>query len=335
MTVRWGIAGTGRIALAFAAALRRVEGGVLSAVASRSAGRAEQFAAESGAARGHGSFESLLADRDVDVVYVASPHTEHCAQTVAALEAGKHVLVEKPCAMDRAEAERMVAAARASGCFLMEAMWSRFVPAYTRLRALADSGDLGDLRTVHATFGFVADPDPAGRLLNPALGGGVLLDIGVYPINLAMWLLGAPDLARATVVRGQTGVDVETAFCLGWDTGAVATGQASLRTWLPTTGLVVGSQAWVELPRPHHHPESLVVQHHGPKGRVTEDLPIGGDGLRFEIAHVHACLAQGLTESPVMPLSDSLALMVVLDRLRDDAALAGDQLDRRVAGHPD
>lgn len=325
MSVRWGIASTGRIAADFARALARVGDGELVAVASRTQERAEQFAARVGAPQAHGSLSSMLGNDGVDVVYVASPHSEHAAQSVAALEAGKHVLVEKPFTLDLAQAERVVAAARLSGRFLMEALWSRFLPAYSRLKELVRNGEIGEVRGVQASFGFPAPPDPSRRLLDPVLGGGALLDLGIYPVHLASWLLGPPRDVAAVATFGPTGVDVDTAISLGWEAGAVATAHVSLTTWLPTTGLVLGADGWVELPLPHHHPETLTVHRHPAGGRglerVEEQWPVGGDGLRYEIAHVHDCLAQGLAQSPVLPWVDSLSMMATLDRVRSQIGL--------------
>lgn len=323
--MRWGIAGTGGIATEFARALARVEGGQLVGVGSRSLTRATDFARATGAARAHGSLPGLLADDDVDVVYIASPQSEHAAHAVAALEAGKHVLVEKPFTLDVGQAQRVLAAADRSGMFLMEAMWSRFLPAYVRLRELVTGGAIGEVRAVHATLGFPAVKVPVHRLLDPALGGGALLDLGVYPVHLATCLLGAPDAVAAVASIGPTGVDLDTAVSLRWASGSVATAQASLTTWLPMTGVVVGTEGWLELPAPHHVPESLTLHVHRDGGqpplRTVEEHPTGGDGLRFEIAHVHECLARGLRESPVMPWDQTLSLMTVLDQVRAEIDL--------------
>lgn len=336
MTVRWGIAGTGNIAAEFARALARVEGGHLVAVGSRTKQRAQEFAASVGAAHAHGSLAELVADEDVDVVYVASPHSEHAAQAVAALEAGKHVLVEKPLTLDVVQARKVLAAAKGSGRFAMEGMWSRFLPAYARLQELVADGAIGEVRAVQATFGFPAAALPAGRLLDPALGGGALLDLGVYPLHLATFLLGAPDAVAAVATLGPTGVDVDTAVSLRWADGATASAQVSLTTWLPMTGVVVGTDGWVELPAPHHVAESLTLHRHGtggvPPTRSHEAHPIGGDGLRFEIAHVHACLVRGLRQSPVLPLAQSLMQMEVLDQVRTQIGLQLPSPSVRTAG---
>lgn len=325
MTVRWGIAGTGRAGKDFARALARVDDGRLVAVASRTDDGAGRFAEQVGRCRPHGSPSSMLADDEVDIVYIASPPSEHAMQAVAAIEAGKHVLLEKPFTMDQMQAQRVVAAARACGGFLMEALWSRFLPAYGRLEQIVTTGLIGEVRSVQASFGFPAPHDAMGRLFDPALGGGALLDLGIYPVHLATWLLGPPQAVVAVATIGPTGVDLDTVAGLGWDGGAVATAQASLTTWLPMTGIVMGSDGWVELPFPHHCPESLTIHRH-PHSQLrrestVEHWPIGGDGLRFEIAHVHDCLAQGLQQSPRMPWDDSLSMMVTLDRVRSQIGL--------------
>jgi predicted dehydrogenase len=318
--VRWGISSTGGIAQSFAKALARVDDAQLLAVGSRSLDRAKAFADEYGVDRAHGSFTELLADDDVDVVYISSPHSEHRREALAAVEAGKHVLVEKPFGLSAAEAHDVFDAAKDAGVFVMEALWSRFLPAHVRLRELVAEGVIGEVRTVEASFGFPMPFKPEHRLLNPQLGGGALLDLGIYPVNVAVQLLGPPTDVRAVATMGQTGVDVNTAVAMTFPGGAVATATCSLNSVLASTARVIGSAGWIDLPNPQHCPESLTLRTIDDliarKPGEVIDLPVGGDGLRYQVHEVHRCLREGLQQSPVMSWQHTLDLMTVLDRAR-------------------
>ncbi|HXY93001.1 MAG TPA: Gfo/Idh/MocA family oxidoreductase, partial [Acidimicrobiia bacterium] len=205
--VRWGIASTGGIAASFTKDLAFVDDAEVVAVASRARKTARRFAAAHGIPRAHDSYEAMAADPNVDVVYVATPHSRHCADTLLFLAAGKHVLCEKPFALNHAQASSMAADARARGLFLMEAMWSRFLPAYVELRRLVAGGAVGEVVLVEGAFGFAVPFDASHRLFAPELGGGALLDVGVYPVQLAHLLLGTPAGVSAVAAMGATGVD--------------------------------------------------------------------------------------------------------------------------------
>ncbi|HEX8803136.1 MAG TPA: Gfo/Idh/MocA family oxidoreductase [Acidimicrobiales bacterium] len=325
--VRWGIAGTGGIARRFALGLDQRDDARLVAVASRSGERARAFAAEhgtgprggAGAVRAHGAYDDLAADPDVDAVYVATPHARHCADTLLYLSAGRHVLCEKPLAMNQAQAAAMAAAARSRGLFLMEAMWSRFLPAYRALRSLIGDGRVGEPLVVEADFGFVLPPDPTHRLFDPALGGGALLDLGVYPVQLASLVLGPPDVVRAAGRLGRTGVDEHVAAVLGHPGGAVAVAKAALDAPLSCTARVTGSDGWIALPAFMHCPGSLTLQ--DPHGREQLELPVDGEGLSYEAGEVARCLELGLTESPDMPLDESVRIAGTLDAIRAEIGL--------------
>jgi predicted dehydrogenase len=315
--VKWGICSTGWIAHEFARALTRVPSARLVAIGSRSRDRADAFAAEHGVARAHASLEALLADDDVDVVYVASPQSEHRRDAVLAAEAGKHVLVEKPFALSAAEAQEVFDAAAANGVFAMEAMWSRFVPAHVRLRELVAAGVIGDVLSIDASFGFPLQHDPDHRLHRLELGGGALLDLGVYPVNTALQLLGPPVDVVATAAFGPTGVDVHTAVAMRFDAGAIATARCSLSASDLCTARVIGSKGLIEIPHMHFAPEYLDVRRFfSGLGDERIHLPIGDDGLRYQVHEVHACLEQGLQQSKVMSWQHTIDLMTVLDRAR-------------------
>jgi predicted dehydrogenase len=310
---RWGWIATGGIARSVAQDLPLTEGAQPLAVASRDAGRARAFADEHGFERSYGSYEELLADPDVDAVYVATPHAQHHLVVSAALRAGKPVLVEKAVTCTAAAAHDLAAIARAEGVFLMEAMWTRFLPTVVALREAVTSGAIGDLRTVHADFGFPLDPpDPSHRLLDPAQGGGALLDLGVYPVSFAQMLLGTPTTVATTGLLGPTGVDVEAALLLGWPSGAQALLSCSLVTTTFREAHLAGTGGRIVVEESFHNPPRFTVHRDGTDPEVVE-LPPTGKGYVHQLAHVQECLAAGLTESPVMPLDDTTAVMDVLE----------------------
>lgn len=318
--IRWGIAATGRIADRFVTGLRQLDAADVVAVASRSPARADEFGARHGIGRRHGAYEALAADPDIDVVYVASTHARHEPDTLLFVAAGKAVLCEKPFALNRTQAGRMVAAARDQGVFLMEAMWSRFLPAYVALRDLLAEARVGTPLMVESDFGFRRPVDPTHRLFAPALGGGALLDLGIYPAQLASLVLGPPDRVSAQAHLGETGVDEWVAAVLHHPGGGLAVVKAAIRVGLGCTARISGSQGWIGLPAFMHAPDHLVVGGRGGVERV--DAAFEGEGLRFQAAEVHRCLRAGLTESPVMPLDETLSLAGTLDAVRAEIGLA-------------
>jgi predicted dehydrogenase len=312
--VRWGIAGPGGIAAGFATGMQLVEGGSITAVASRSAERANIFADRFSIPTRHASYGALAADPDVDVVYVATPHSRHEADTTMFLEAGKHVLCEKPFALNARQATRMVEVARARNLFLMEAMWSRFLPTYRTLVELLDEGRIGQPLMVEADFGFRMPVMPTHRLFDPALGGGALLDLGIYPVQLCALVLGHPDRVVADGHIGETGVDEQLAAVLHHPGGRLGVVKASIRTGLSCRARVSGTDGWIDLPPFMHCPDRLTVN--TPAGAEIFDGSFEGDGLRFQVEEVHRCLAAGLTESPTMPLDETVAIATTLDTIR-------------------
>lgn len=316
-TTRWGICATGGIAHGFARDLARVPGAELVAVASRSRDRAAAFADEFGGARAHGSAEELAADPDVDVVYVASPHALHLEHARPALEAGKAVLCEKALTLNLADAETMVGLAREQGVFLMEAMWMACHPV---VRALVDevaSGRLGEPRSLHADLGFVVDRPATDRLLDPALGGGVLLDMGVYPLTFAHLVLGAAEALTAVGDLSTGGVDLDVAVAGRYAGGAVAALTASMTSTTPRTASIATTTGLVDVPAPFHHPTHVTFTPTAGEPRRIEGVePLIGSGLGNEAAEVQRCLAAGLTESPLVPHAQTLTLMRQMDEIR-------------------
>jgi predicted dehydrogenase len=311
---RWGFVATGGIAARLAGELALVEGAVPLAVASRDAGRARAFADAHGFERAYGSYAELVADPDVDVVYVATPHAQHHAVVRSLLDAGTAVLVEKPMTCTADAARDLVGLARERGTFLMEAMWTRFQPLVARLRALVADGAIGQLRTVTAEFGFRADPAAvAHRLLDPAQGGGALLDLGVYPVAFAQMLLGAPSSVAVTGSLASTGVDAEAALLLGWPGGEQALLSTSLISTPGGGATLIGTRGRIELEAPFHRTPRLVVHRAGAGEPEVVEAPYHARGYVHQLEHVQDCLARGLVESPVMPLADTLAVAQVLD----------------------
>jgi dihydrodiol dehydrogenase / D-xylose 1-dehydrogenase (NADP) len=312
--LRWGILGCGNIARSFAAGLRHAPQATLAAVGSRDRAKAEAFAAELGAARAHGSYESLAADPDVDIVYVATPHPLHCENTLLAIREGKHVLCEKPFAVTAAEARRMVDAARARKVFLMEGMWTRFFPLMGALRQLLHAGRIGEPRMLRADFGFRGAWDPEGRLLNAHLAGGALLDVGIYPVSLAYMLFGKPDFTAGAAAIGETGVDEQSAAIFRHAGGRLSLLCMAVRTRIDQETMIFGTEGCIRILRPCWHPASMIVTSGGNEERL--DFPYEGNGYQFEAIEAAQCIARGDLESAVLPLAESIAIMETLDTLR-------------------
>ncbi|MDT9693559.1 Gfo/Idh/MocA family oxidoreductase [Streptomyces sp. P9(2023)] len=320
-TVRWGVLATGGIAAKFAGELRAADGAEVVAVASRTEASARAFADRFGIPKAYGEWSALVADPDVDVVYVATPHHAHREAAGLALEAGKAVLCEKALTLNAREAEELVALARDRGLFLMEAMWMYCNPLIRRLAELVADGAIGEVRTVQADFGLAGPFAPDHRLRDPAVGGGALLDLGVYPVSFAQLLLGEPDSVQAHALLSPEGVDLNTGMLLGWSSGASALLSCSVVADTPMTASVTGSEGRVDLPHGFFFPDRFTLRRHG---REPEEFVLDGDdperdrqSLLPEAAEVARCLRAGLTESPLVPLDGSLAVMRTLDAVRD------------------
>jgi predicted dehydrogenase len=324
--IRWGIVGPGRIAENVMADFAHVPGARPVAVASRSADRAAAFAQRHGLERAHGSYADIISDPDVDVLYVATPHPQHHAIALAALDAGKALLVEKVFTATTAGAVEVVDRARERGVFVMEAMWTRFQPAVVRLRELVADGAIGEVRSVQADLGVARDYDPLDRLFALELGGGALLDLGVYVVSFAQMLLGAPDTVQVAGSLFPTGADAEAALLLGYEDGRTATLTTSLRHPTPGQARVFGTTGWIDVLPRFHHPRTIVL-HRGGAEPETITRPPTGTGYAHELVEVTGCLRAGRTESTVMPLADTLAVQAVLGQ-------AGDRLGIRHAEAP-
>ncbi|MFE0647526.1 Gfo/Idh/MocA family protein [Streptomyces sp. NPDC059534] len=315
-TVRWGILATGGIAERFTTDLLTLDGAEVVAVASRTEASAKSFADRFGIPRAYGEWAGLFADEDVDVVYVATPHHAHREAAGLALEAGKAVLCEKALTLNAREAQELVTLARDRGLFLMEAMWMYCNPLVRRLAELVRDGAIGEVRTVQADFGLEGPFDAGHRLRDPAVGGGALLDLGVYPVSFAQLLLGEPDTVQAHALISPEGVDLNTGMLLGWDSGASALLSCSLVADTPLTASVTGTLGRIDVPRGFFFPERFTLHRHGlaPEEFVSTDDP---HSFRHEAAEVMRCLRSGGTESPLVPLDGSLAVMRTLDAVRE------------------
>jgi len=312
--VRWGVLGTGRIAQVFAAGLRHVRQAELVAVGSRTRESAEAFARRFRVPHHHASYESLVEDPDVDVVYVGTPHSLHASNSLMGLRAGKHVLCEKPFTINAEEASEVISAARSRGLFLMEAMWTRFIPAVVQLRKMLDEGCLGETTSLTADFSLPREGERQGRLFDPDLGGGALLDLGIYPVSLASMVFGAPERLASLMNLGPTAVDVHDGIVLGYPGGKLAVLMASLRTHSPDEATIMGTEGWIRVHAPLYRPTRLTL-HRGKRPR-TYEYPSRGNGMNYEAEEVHRCLAAGRLESSIMPLEESLDIMHTLDSIR-------------------
>lgn len=313
--VRWGVLGAGGIAATVGADVAGSPGSVVAAVASRDAARARDLANRLGAPRAYGSYDELVADPDVDVVYVATTHAQHHAAALTALRAGKPVLVEKPIALNARQGREIAAAAAQRGLLCVEGMWTRLNPAVGAVAAIVASGEIGEVRALRADLSHAFDDDPRHRLFDPAVGGGALLDLGVYPAALAWLLLGRPASVRAEATLARTGVDASVAMSWTYDDGRSALLTCSALSESGSTATVVGTRGWVELDAPLFRTERITVC--TPAGGRTERYPLpAGNGYGLEVAEVERCLAAGATQSDRVPLAATLGVLEVLDEVR-------------------
>ncbi|MGN9820637.1 Gfo/Idh/MocA family protein [Streptomyces sp. SD11] len=321
--VRWGVLATGGIAAAFTADLIDLPDAEVVAVASRTEESAKGFAERFGIPRAYGDWESLAADEDVDVVYVATPHSAHRAAAGLCLEAGRNVLCEKAFTLNAREAEELVGLAKQHDSFLMEAMWMYCNPLVRQLKALVDDGAIGEVRTVQADFGLSGPFPPTHRLRDPAQGGGALLDLGVYPVSFAHLLLGEPSGVTARAVLSEERVDLQTGMLLSYDSGALASLHCSLTGGTSTSASVTGSEGRIDIPYGFFHSDRFVLHR---DGRDPQEYTANAaDGTRASLKHeateVMRCLRAGEKESPLVPLDGTLAVMRTLDTVRADTGV--------------
>jgi predicted dehydrogenase len=326
--VGWGILATGKIARAFAANLALLDTCELAAVGARRQEAADDFAAEFGVAAAYGDYRAMVEDPAVDVVYVATPHSLHREHVELAFDAGKAVLCEKSLTLNARDAEDLVALARDRNLFLMEGMWMRCNPVIRRMQQVLATGALGQVSQVIADIGFVVDKPPTDRLLDPKLGGGALLDMGIYPLTFASLFLGEPSSVAATATLSDLGADLNLAVSLGYDSGAVASLTATMTAWGPRRASVATDRGRFDVPPAFHHPRTATWTAHdtapgagGPADPVEISEGLIGTGLANEALEVVRCLRHGETESPLVPLDDTVAMMRQMDRIRDQVGV--------------
>ena len=309
--IRWGIVGTGGIARKFIQDLAHANQASLHAVASRSLATAQQTAQEFGIPTAYGSYSELFADPQIDIVYMATPNHRHCADTLEALEAGKHVLCEKPFALDPEQARAMVAKAQSKNLFLMEALWTRFVPSIQALITLLQDGAIGDPRLLRADFGFQARFNAHSRLFDPALGGGSVYDIGIYPLFLAQLLFGNPESLHAQATFAPTGVDTTTTMILGHAEGRQSQLTSSFELDLETEAHVYGTQGKLVLHRRFHMPTALTL-HNDTGVHPIELPPTPGTGYQYQANAAMDCFRRGLIECPEWNHQQTLQLVELI-----------------------
>ncbi len=315
--LRWGILAPGAIARDFVTSLRTHTAQLPVAVGSRSLDRARSFASEFGIERAYGSYEELVQDDGVDVVYIAAPHSEHARLALLAIGAGKNVLVEKPLATTATEAAAIASAAREAGVFAMEAMWTRYLPQTDIVRQLLEGGELGEVRIVTASFGGTASTDPTDRINDPALGGGALLDLGVYPVSFAHLVLGTPDRVTARGYATATGVDGQSALVL--ESGSA---QALLHTTLfaapPSTAMIAGGTGTITVHPRFWEPAELTVARHGQELAHWKDESglVGRGALGRSAVAAAIAIGEGRTEEPLHTLDDAIAVLETIDEAR-------------------
>lgn len=323
--LRWGIIGTGGIARGFAKDLTYLPGSCVVAVGSRTRQAADAFGDALDVPRRHATYADLVADPDVEAVYVATPHPWHAEHALLAIEAGKAVLVEKPFTMDADEARQVADAARAAGVFCMEAMWTRFLPHMVRLREALADGAVGTVRTVSADHGQYFVPNAEHRLFNPGLGGGALLDLGVYPVSFASMILGMPTRVTAASDPAFTGVDATTSAILQYEDGAHAVLTCTLESATPRDAFIAGTEGAISIEPTWYVPTRWTLtrrdgynEQFDGRGAMIEESAGGprGKGMRLEAAEVARCIDAGLGESPVLPLSESVEIMALMDAIR-------------------
>ena len=317
----WGILGLGKIARKFAEDLRLIPGARLHAVASRSKKRAKAFAKEFEASFYYGSYEELVRTPELHAVYIATEHPYHCENTLLCLEHKLPVLCEKPFAMNRYEVRRMVETARREQTLLMEALWTRFLPSFRKTLKLIKKGAIGEVISVKADFGFKAPVDPERRLYNHALGGGALLDIGIYPVFLALLVLGKPRQMKALARIGPTGVDEEIGITFRYGSGKMAHLHASFLATTRCEAYIYGTEGSITIHPRWHHSEAVTLERYDHPEPKEYSLPLEGIGYRYEAEHFMECLERDWIDSPLMPHSFSLQLMEVLDAIREEAGV--------------
>ncbi|TFD91344.1 Gfo/Idh/MocA family protein [Cryobacterium serini] len=314
--IRWGILATGGIAHLFTSDLVQ-NGHTVQAVGSRSQASADAFAAEFGIPTAHASYEALIDDPGVDVIYVSTPHPFHAEHAAAALNAGKHVLIEKPIALNAREARQIVDLAASRNLLVLEAMWTRFLPHMVRIREILSAGTLGDVRSLLADHTQDLPDDPEHRINSLALGGGALLDLGVYPVNFAHAVFGAPETILASASFKATGADAQVATIFRYEGGQIATTFSASDTLGPTRASIVGTEGRIDIDAVWYAPTGFrVLDNVGTVLETFVSTGFTGRGMHFEAVEAEALIRAGRFSSDIMPAEESVAIMHTLDAIR-------------------
>jgi predicted dehydrogenase len=313
--IRWGIMSTGSIAKTVSEDIQRLPDAEIVAVGSRSQASADRFGDMFNIPNRHATYEAFVNDPEIDVIYIATPHGFHYENLQLALNAGKHVLCEKAFTLDANQAREMVALAREKNVFLMEAMWMRFNPAIQEIKRLIDEGTIGDVRYLRAEFNIGFEYDPKHRLFDPVLGGGAMLDLGIYPLSFAEVMLGMPNNIIASTHLGQTGVDENSTYLFEYNNGARAILASSSQAGSPQSAIIAGKKGYIRLLEEFFHPSEFILQIDDEQPRKVS-MPIEGNGYTYELREVHECLRAGKTESDIMTLDKTIAMMELMDSIR-------------------
>jgi len=311
---RWGILAPGNISRKFATGLAALNNAEIFAVGARSQESAEKFASQFNVARQYVGYEKLVADPDVDAIYVSSPHPFHMEHALLCIDHGKPVLCEKPFAINAEQAKIVINRAREKGVFVMEAMWSRYIPLMAEVRRMVNAGEIGEIRMISSDFGFRTSFNPQGRLFDPALGGGGLLDVGIYPLSFASMLLGKPNRIASMAEIGETGIDEQAAAILGYPSGAMSLISTGVRTQTPGETTIMGSDGRIRIHAPCWIPDKMTITRGSESTEI--EIPYEGNGYNYEAAEVARCLADGKLESDLMPHAETIELMETMDEIR-------------------
>lgn len=319
-TIRWGIIGPGRIAHKFAQGIASIPDAELYAVASRSEERARSFAKKYRVPFYYEGYEKIVQNKQVDIIYIATPHTFHFENTLMCLENGMPVLCEKPFTITREQLKKLVNTARKRKVFLMEAIWTRFLPTIKKVIEIKDSGKLGKIKAIYADFGFKAPVDHNGRLYNLELGGGALLDIGIYPVFLSLLLLGKPREVKSIAVLSETGADESCSILFKYASGVLASLNCTITAETPIEAVIIFEKGRIRINRGWFAPSSLTIFDEKEKKKEVP-FKYNGNGYHFEAIEAMKCLQKGLTECPELPLNFSLDLMELLDEIRSQCGI--------------
>ena len=321
--IRWAILGCGKIARKFAADLKLVKDAELIAVGAREQATADAFAKDFPARYTHNSYEALVQNPEVDVIYVATPHGLHHQHVMLCLKHKKAVLCEKAFALNYRQAKEMIDFAKAQNTFIMEAFWTKFLPHYQMVKQLIRDGKVGNIKYLHAEFGFLPTPPVASRIYDISLGGGSLLDIGIYPVFIALDILGKPDGIEVDVIKAATGVDEQCSIQFKYNTGALAQLFSTFGANLATGADISGDKGRIRMTH-RFHGSTTSLEYYPGAVDTREIIPFEkaqGGGYEYEAQHVTECLQKGLVESPILTHANTLLLMETLDAIRQKAGI--------------